>query len=756
MAKHPIIANGEMYAEPITKTQRHGEKTPPRDYFTAKQRIITALDSLTKEIEETEEVFLDEKIVCIRLDPKYEAKSYVPISIISAMSSEQSKIVGGRKYTIETEDDEFSAKLYFVRTTDVGLQQLRTVLQSGEKDNVDTWRKQLCYVNTIDLLQPDEKVMGFAEDWEFGTAEFVLHPVPSMTQEEVASFFKYSGIDQENARVKTYDDGITFISATCTNKHLQRIKTYNPLRAVHPMGRVSIDSIRAIPGSSSPTVKTPSEKPIIRIGVFDGGADAKIPLLKEYVTEIEASTQPPSNAYLEHGSGVCSAILYGSLSGKSGLDVLEAPNVAIDCYRVFPLKDKSDHDLYEVIDTIESIVPNTQDTLLYNLSIGPRGAIVDDSINRFTYAIDRLTYQVPEEQANPLFVVAVGNDGTMPAMFNRVQAPSDIVNGLGIGAYTLTAKGGKTPAQYSCIGPGREGAKTKPDLLDFGGSFDHPFIVPSLDGKSLSATAGTSFASPMVVGKIGKLMAMSDYVTPQLGRTLMVHNAVPEESLPKDYQGFGFSPETVESVLECDDNRVTVMYSGTILPKQYVRLPIFMPRINEMSGKVQITWTVSAVVPPFANDPDAYTNNCLEDQFIPHSMKYNYTKKGSKSVTHNLLDPLQVPIVKALIDSGYKQSATPITRAGKTTWNEEDLRAVDLKWDTVIRKGTSMLSRSLFDPSLTLHAMGRNGFEDKPIRYNVAVTIEAPKYQGSLYDAILQTYQNLTPIEIRNISRLIT
>ena len=756
MAKHPIIANGEMYIEPIIKSPGHGDKVPPRDYFTAKQRIITALDSLTRDIEESDEVFLDEKIVCIRLDPKYEAKSYVPTSVISAMSSDHSKIVGGRKYTIATEDDEYPAKLYFVRTTDEGLQQLRTVIQSGEKDNVDNWRKQLCYINTIDLLQPDEKIMGFAEDWEIGTAEFVLHPVPSMTQEEISSFFSHSGIDVEKARVKTYEDGITFISATCTSEHLRRIKTYNPLRAVHPMGRISIDSMRAIPGSSSPTVKPSPEKPVVRIGVFDGGADTSIPLLKDYVTSIDASAQPSNRAYLEHGSGVCSAILYGSLSGKSSSDVLEAPSVSIDCYRVFPLKDRSDHDLYEVIDTIENIVPNTQDTLLYNLSIGPRGAIVDDSINRFTYALDRLTYQVPKEKENPLFAVAVGNDGTMPALFNRVQAPSDLVNGLGIGSYTITAMGEKVPAPYSCIGPGREGAKTKPDLLDFGGSFDHPFIVPALDGKSLSATAGTSFASPMVVGKIGRLMAMSDYVTPQLGRTLMVHNAVIKEGVPKDYQCFGICADTVESVLECEDNCVTVMYSGTILPKQYVSLPIFMPRINEMRGKVNVMWTVAAVVPPYANDPDAYTNNCLEDQFIPHSMKYNYTKKGFKSVTCNLLDPVQIPIVKGLIDGGYKQSATPITHVAKTTWDEEDLRAIDLKWDTVIRKSVNMLSGSLFNPSLTLHAMGRNGFEDKPIRYNVAVTINAPKYQGSLYDAILQTYQNLTPIEVRNISRLIT
>lgn len=60
----------------------------------------------------------------------------------------------------------------------------------------------------------------------------------------------------------------------------------------------------------------------------------------------------------------------------------------------------------------------------------------------------------------------------------------------------------------------------------------------------------------------------------------------------------------------------------------------------------------------------------------------------------------------------------------------------------------------LFNPTLTLHALGRNGFDTERIRYNVVITIKAPRYKGSLYDAILQTYQNLTPIEIRNINRL--
>ncbi|MDT2302875.1 hypothetical protein P7H21_00800 [Paenibacillus larvae] len=36
-----------------------------------------------------------------------------------------------------------------------------------------------------------------------------------------------------------------------------------------------------------------------------------------------------------------------------------------------------------------------------------------------------------------LFVVAVGNDGEAPSPYNRVQAPADLVNGLGVGRILL-------------------------------------------------------------------------------------------------------------------------------------------------------------------------------------------------------------------------------------------------------------------------------------------------------------------------------
>ncbi len=751
--KHPIIAHGELYAEPIARPLSSGPKSWPREYTEAKQRILMNLDELERTFTDSEEVFLEEKVICFRLEPKFEAKSYVPTTLIGALSDD-AQIVGGRKYTVSDGQGEVEAKLYFVRTTNTGIRTLRTILEDGSRDNVQQWRHELQSLYSVNLLSANEKVMGFSDDWDQGTVEFVLHPLPGNTENKVLEFLRLSGISEDCVRIKTYDDGITFISATCSSSCIERVKNYNPLRAVHPLGSVKITRARGVAESTSPSVSHKRVTSPVKVGVFDGGVDEQIPVLKGHVTNIDGTPIPPFSEGIEHGSGVCSAILYGNLAGLSGANTLDPPCLSIDCYRVLPLADSKDIDLYEVIDLIESVVPSATDTRLYNLSMGPAGAIIDDSISRFTYALDKLSYDVPEDVENPLFVVAVGNDGELPPDFNRIQAPSDFVNGLSVGAYTFNAVHDIIPAPYSCVGPGREGGKTKPDVLDFGGDGSFPFIIPSTDHRGLAATAGTSFAAPMVTGKIGHLMAMSKKISPHMGRTLLIHNAHPNIAFPKIQQGFGFCPDQMEKILECEDNNITIMYSGKIMPTQFLTLPIFAPCINEMSGMVTISWTVALVVDPNSNDPDAYTNSCIEDVFSPHNMIYNFTKQGSASQKVNLLDEHGIERAKDLINSGYKRSSVPVSHAAKKVWREEDLRAVDLKWDTIIHKSVRMRSQSLFNPTLTLHAMGRNGFESRGMKYYVAVSVDAPKYKGSLYNAVLQTYQNLAPIEIRNVSRL--
>ena len=111
-----------------------------------------------------------------------------------------------------------------------------------------------------------------------------------------------------------------------------------------------------------------------------------------------------------------------------------------------------------------------------------------------------------------------------------------MVNGLGVGAYSITPDNRKIRADYSCIGEGREGAKIKPDFLEFGGSLDRPFIIAGATPNTLAASAGTSFSSPLAVNKIGQLMAKSESITPHIGRTLLIHNAQIDSHLTQEEQ----------------------------------------------------------------------------------------------------------------------------------------------------------------------------------------------------------------------------
>lgn len=171
--KHPIIANGQYYIEPLTKRNGGGKSTFPHEYGEAKFRLCSDISRIQESIRDSQEVFLDEKIFCIRLEPKYEAKSYTPSSLVAESGM---KLVGGRKYSMDSEDSS-KAKMYFVRTNDSELAELKSKFETGKKDHVKKWKEQVCTIKSIDLLRPEEKAMGFSDSWENGIVEVVIHPL---------------------------------------------------------------------------------------------------------------------------------------------------------------------------------------------------------------------------------------------------------------------------------------------------------------------------------------------------------------------------------------------------------------------------------------------------------------------------------------------------------------------------------------------------------------------------------------------------
>lgn len=754
MGKHPILANGEYYIEPILKKTFGGQPILPHNYEEAKIRLEKDIEEIQNLVHQSNEVFLDEKIICVRLEPKYEAKSYTPNSLVADTGM---RLIGGRKYNV---DDDFNkAKLYFMRASDIELEKLRSNFTTSRKDNIKSWRNQVCTISSIDLLQPNEKVMGFDRTWERGKVEIILHPLGAYAKDAIKGFFNITGLSQNNTVVREYDDGLTFLCANVDKNIINILKQYNPLRSIKPINDNLEDDFRMSPNTSKgPNLPKEIIHSNIKVGVFDGGVEKGTYLVDPFCQNYDMIDTAPTEKCLEHGTAVCGAVLYGSLNDKKEDDEVTLPLVQVESFRVFPTAKTDDREydyqMYSTIDIIEKVVKERRDIKVFNLSFGPKGAILDDDLNRFTYVCDRLSYDVEEDEVNPLFCVAVGNDGENKEPLNRIQAPSDMVNGLAVGAYSYNPINDKIRAPYSCVGPGREGAKTKPDVLEFGGTITRPFIGAMHGTNLVGVVYGTSFSSPTVAGKIGKLMSCSDMITPHLGRALLIQNSEATDPNCRNEIGFGFCPDIVEDLLECTDKRITILYSGEIASSTSVKLPIFLPEITNYSGNAKIEWTICTVVNPNANDPDAYTNNCIEDTFYPHEMTFNFTKNGYVLKKLNLTKQGEMDEAMKLMNQGYNKSELPVSKPAKKYFREEDLRNSDFKWDTIIKKNITMRNSSLLNPFITLHAIGRDEYQHEKIRYNIVVTIEVPRYPGSLYDKILENYSNLTPLVVRNINRV--
>lgn len=762
--KLPIIAHGETYATPIDRNHGGGPRIRPHEYEEARTRLLADIATVQGQIRSNPDLYLDEKIVCVRLEPKFEAKSYAPSSMLT--SSDEIKVVGGRKYRTgesqpagEQSDDDKDlkpeyAKLYFLRATSKGIADFENALRNGTTVS-DAWRNEITSIRSFDLLRPEEKVLGFDEDWDSGIVEAVLHPFGQDEESAIKLFCQASGLDRSDIEVRAYRGGVTFVAAKMSKEAAVAAARINPLRTVHPMGRVSFEPmIRSTLVAPAPQIAPAQDVPPVTVGVFDGGCNAEVPLLKGRVTAHDCVASTAEQAGIDHGAGVCGTILHGELSGVGPNDILPEPEVHVECFRVLPPSNPSDIDLYESIDAIEYVVENNPGIPLYNLSFGPSGPILDDDISRFTYALDILSFDRNNEP--PLFCVAVGNDGTLPEPFNRIQSPSDLINGLGVGAFVEQPDGSSVRAPYSCIGPGREGAKIKPDILEFGGDIYKPFFVVGSSGNTLGINAGTSFASPLVAHKIGKMLARSEDVTQHLARAILLHNAYHRDDFSQEEYGFGLAPTDPSACLSCEDNRVTTLYQGTLRPKQLVSLPIFAPNIGTARGLVTISWTIVAVCDTDPNDSDAYTASCILDTLVPHDRKYLYTLKGTSRTKTVDLSTDEGRILAAQLElQGYSAAAQPMSKPAKRYWEESDLRASDLKWDTVISKRQRMQSASISNPSLTLQSIFRsNSDPDALTRYYVVVTVDAPGYVGSLYDETLQQYRNLQPIRLRIEPRL--
>lgn len=727
----PILLKGEKLAEQAKKANSGSPKSYPYTYEEARDRTINDINSIGSELKQNRDYFLENEIILsVRMNEKFLAKSYAPSFFHKKESME---IVGARIYDRKTVNSkEEKSKLYFLKCSKDNLEWFMKDLQ---EDNFNkTEQNQLRSIDKLDVLKPEEKTLGFNENDKILDVEIVLHPIHEQIKTALDKVTTYLSNDYE---IRKYENGPIFILGKIDRKNLINLANYNFLRTIHPIREINLPTINRGTEMQFDLPKVPistKSNKSVKIGVFDGGINIDNPYLKHYVINNEIASLGAKQDYLEHGTAVCGTILYGEMNKYKSNEFLEEPPFIVENFRVLP-----EVNWYKIIDNIEKVVMEREDIDIYNISFGPRGPILDDQIDRFTYALDKLALN------NKLFTIAVGNDGEVTKPFNRIQVPSDSVNNIGVGAYSIYANK-YYRASYSCIGIGREGGKVKPDILAFGGDERTLFQAINLAGNARAYTAGTSFASPLVARKLGELICQSTQLNLIHSRSLLIHTAKTVINKGEE-EGFGIVADNIKEVLNCSETKVTILYEGYIYPSRFMKLPIPVPNSDKLDGNMTFTWTICTLSDIDTKDSDLYTNSCIEESFYPNSDIYKFTNKEEKeSIKVNIkLNPELADELKTL---GYTQSLNPVCETGNR--KSEIDRRLEYKWDTISTKSKGKNSSGISNPFLIISALSRDDDDMQKIKFCVAVTVENKKYRGNMYEDILNKYKVLLPLELVN------
>ncbi|KAF0182447.1 MAG: hypothetical protein FD124_2441 [Alphaproteobacteria bacterium] len=717
-----LLGKGERLTSDVTVRTGPPDKQPPYTFIEARTRLAPMVSKAVRAIDALppEACPQDNAIATITLNPEYIAKTFFPHELLSAIGLQS---VGSRPRRVLPEKRSRDREPIEALTTELFVMGKRSAFRNWSAQ-LPNWAsaargaKDLVAIEAVAAPTEKQKIKGGLPKAGDMVFEVVLHTDALAGEANILpSFEEYLetlGIEHALDR-RFYAGGLCFVELEAPAERAADIARFSIVRALREMPRLRMlrPTIRAssVPGLA---ITLPSEGPIapkIRVAVFDGGLPNNHPLTAWATPIAGAGVGAPVEEYLEHGVSVTSALLFGHIDPTKPVPQPYAP---IDHYRVLDdAPGQNPRELYEVLARIKHVL-DTRDYDFVNLSLGPRLPIEDDDVHAWTAVLDENL-----AKKDILVSIAVGNDGEGDALLglNRVQVPADCVNALAFGACD-TPEAAWQRAPYSSVGPGRSPGLIKPDLVEFGGSVQRPFLVVGhTQPTTLTPTGGTSFASPSGLRQgIGVRAHFGDDIGLLAIRALLVHASEPSE-LERGEVGWGRVARSLDDIVLCDDDCVRVVYQGAISPAKYTRAAIPMPA-GEVQGKVTITATLCYATAVDPHHPGNYTRAGLEATFRPHSEK---RKKG---------------------DQIHADSASFFGKSRRAQ-TEEELRRDAWKWENCQHADVTFLGRSLRNPVFDIHYNARlEGHGHAPaekLRYALIITVKA-KRVADLYDQIVRRY----------------
>lgn len=726
-----LLGKGERLSEDIKVGSPPVTKVAPYSFDEAKTRLQPMLEEVATEIDNlpAEACPDDLAVAKITLNPEFIAKTYFPSELLRSIGL---ATVGSRARSITPEkrskdrepEQAFTTELFVV----------------GKRPNFKRWAEsignfteatpgalQITAIEEVSFPAPEDKIKSVEADKEKMLYEVVLHLDEENGEQRYLNQFKTylqrHTLEPDFTR-RFYVGGLCFVELEGSPEDAEYIAQFSLVRAVRTMPKLRLlrPAIRTGGVDKSLKVDLPDIDPLdplMKVAIFDGGIPDDHPITR-WATPYD--TPGVGNAVpelLEHGVGVTSALLFSHIDPKNALP---QPYSYVDHYRVLDdVPGQNPYELYEILDRIKDILKTTEYHFI-NLSLGPNLPIEDDDVHAWTAVLDEHL-----SDGLTLATIAVGNDGEGDPLIkaNRVQVPSDCVNALAIGACDVPDDNWQR-APYSSVGPGRSPGNIKPDLVEFGGSIQRPFLTLDVDeGTNIIPTGGTSFSAPSTLRMGAGVRAHFGQSLNTLAiKTLLIHCCEPSE-IPKTEVGWGRIARTLDDIVICNDGVMRVVFQGKISASKYIRTTIPVPA-GPIAGMVTIKATLCYATEVDPHHPENYTRSGLSVTFRPNKDKRNEDEERGMSIH---------AATKTFFGTQQKEYQT-----------EEELRRDAWKWENCLHAQKRMRGSSLNDPTFDIHynarAEGHNDTRNQEIQYALVITVEAPKV-ADLYDQVVRRYSTL-------------
>jgi hypothetical protein len=723
-----LLGHGENLVTPLDPPRGGGTKAKPYSFDENRRHLAEKANEVSRGIDALPESACpsDQVVVLLTLHPGFIAKTHSPLTLLSAagfymVGSRTIPDFVPRKWGVPNHPNRSDTTALYVGGPRSRFRDFPRLLESWSEESPAA--NDVVKIEDIRITTVTERIKTIDSISANTRLEVVLQGAG------LAGNLVLNGFQRHLNNLRLNDDvsdrieatGLLFVSVGDPKGRVMEIANYTFVRALRAMPRLRPIGLSGQPSRDEPPpfyYRLPTESPVdptIRAAVCDGGLPSDHPF-GQWARAIDAPGVGTAVAeFQSHGLAVTSALLFGPIiEGQE----IERPFAPVDHYRVVGseyLKDPFKGN-YAALRRITNIL-QTKTYEFACICLGPDMAIDDDDIDPWTATLDPIL-----SRGEPLVVVAAGNGGERPktAGLNRIQPPADCANVLAVGAcdhYIKNHPWGRAP--YSSVGPGRSPGRVRPDTLFFGGTEETPYWIAGGGRLGLAqARFGTSLAAPTALRSILGLRAhLGAGIRPLTFKALVIHRSEDDE-LPRDEIGWGRGLTSIGDLATCPRGIVHVVYQGQLLPKQYVRAKIPVPK-GELPGKVRITATICIGTDTDPDHPSEYTRSGIEVFLRPDS------RKLEEGATH--------PKTRRFVTS-------------RTFRSEGELRKDAHKWEPVVCEMIWLKGSKVFNPTIDLHHLVRfKGADTRgaaPINYAMIITVYAPDVVG-LYNRVLNQFRGL-------------